>query len=115
MNVLLTGFEPFGNFTVNPTKLLAKHFDGHQINNTNVVGKVVMLEFPSIGKQIEEAIESYRPKAIVMTGQVNRNAITPERIAINYANAKTPYNCETFVENQILDMDGPDGIFYTLQ
>ncbi len=114
MNLLLTGFEPFGGFKENPTQLLAEHFDQKEISGVEITGAVIPLRFKEIKRQIIKWIDKCEPNFIVMTGQAPRTAITPERIAINYVGSSTPYNCGTKIEGSVLDPEGEDGIFSTL-
>ena len=114
MKALLTGFEPFGGYGTNPTQMLAEHFNGMNFRSISVVGRVIELKYGTIRHQIRELVDAVQPDCIVMTGQSARNAITPERIAINYAESSTPYNCGTKVDGEILDPEGEDGLFSTL-
>ncbi|RMG31784.1 MAG: pyroglutamyl-peptidase I [Methanobacteriota archaeon] len=114
MVLLFTGFEPFGGHRVNPTHLLVQHFDKMVYDGLEIIGKVIPLRFHEIRPLIRNLIDDIQPDYIVMSGQAPRNAITPERIAINYAETSTPYNCGTTIEGQFLDSEGEDGFFSTL-
>lgn len=114
MAILFTGFEPFAHYSINPTENLVKTFDGVSTELGEIIGRVIKLRFGEIRAQIRNLIDEINPSAIVMTGQAARNAITPERIGINYAEASTPYNCGTKVKGTKLDTQGEDGFFSSL-
>ena len=40
--LLLTGFEPFGGFTTNPSDLLAQELNNQEINSVKIIGKTIL-------------------------------------------------------------------------
>ena len=83
MNVLITGFDPFGGESINPAleavKLLPENISG---------AEVIKLEIPTVFRKslakIEEAIEKHNPDIVISIGQAGgRFGVTPERVAIN--------------------------------
>ena len=82
--LLLTGFEPFLDFTVNPTMRIAEELDGQAIGGFSVVSKVMPVDFNSSGQHLLSYIEEVEPDAVISLGlAAGRFKITPERIAIN--------------------------------
>ncbi|KAA0958612.1 pyroglutamyl-peptidase I [Planococcus sp. ANT_H30] len=82
--LLLTGFEPFLAYTVNPTMKIVEALDGTIIGNYQVVGKIMPVDFNSSGKALLKFIDEEVPDAVVSLGlAAGRYKITPERIAIN--------------------------------
>ena len=82
--LLLTGFEPFLSFTVNPTMKIVEDLDGEIVGDFEVIGKVMTVDFASSGQQLLEHIEATDPDVVISLGLAGgRYKITPERIAIN--------------------------------
>jgi pyroglutamyl-peptidase len=91
--ILLTGFEPFGGSEVNPSILACRKLEGREIEDFLVVVEKIPLRFKKIRKLIEELVDSHDPAAVVCTGQAGGTSIELERVAINVADARIPYNC----------------------
>ena len=108
--VLLTGFEPFGNATSNPSGEIVK-----QISGDNIVTAILPVAYAQSAERLLSLIEQHRPDVVICLGQAEgRTAITPERVAINLDDARLSDN-EGVLRNdvKILD-DGPDAYFSTL-
>lgn len=83
--LLLTGFEPFMKFTVNPTMKIVEDLNGETIGGYEVIGKIMSVDFNSSGKQLLAHIEEIQPDVVISLGLAGgRYKITPERIAINF-------------------------------
>ncbi len=111
MKVLITGFEPFDKAEKNPSweavKLLP---ESH---------KIVKIELPVVFEKAAELlwdeVIKNKPDAIIMVGVAgNRDAITPEVIAVNIDDARIPDNDGSSPQWQKIDENGPDGIFSSL-
>jgi pyroglutamyl-peptidase len=108
--ILLTGFEPFGNATSNPSGEIVK-----QISGDNIVTAILPVAYAQSAERLLSLIEQHRPDVVICLGQAEgRTAITPERVAINLDDARLSDN-EGVLRNdvKILD-DGPDAYFSTL-
>ena len=108
--VLLTGFEPFGNATSNPSGEIVK-----QISGDNIVTAILPVAYTQSAERLLSLIEQHKPDVVICLGQAEgRIAITPERVAINLDDARLADN-EGVLRNdvKILD-DGPDAYFSTL-
>lgn len=83
--LLLTGFEPFLKFTVNPTMKIVEELNGQTIGGYEIVGRIMTVDFNSSGEQLLSHIEDIQPDAVISLGLAGgRYKITPERIAINF-------------------------------
>ena len=83
--LLLTGFEPFLDYTLNPTMKVVEELEGISIGEYQVIGKILPVDFSSAGRMILELIEEIEPEAVVSLGlAAGRFKMTPERIAINF-------------------------------
>ncbi|MDV2583006.1 pyroglutamyl-peptidase I [Alkalibacillus haloalkaliphilus] len=113
--ILLTGFEPFLNFKLNPTMEVVKHLDGSTINGYEVVTRVLPVDFSTSGKELLNAIEETKPDAIVSLGLAGgRSKVTPERIAINCNDGGEPDNNGRIPSGEPIVEAGSDGLFSTL-
>lgn len=112
--VLLTGFEPFGSSDVNPSILACRKLEGETFNGFKVVVEEIPLRFHEIREAIEGHLKKYRPSAVVCTGQSGGPALAIERVAINVASARSPYNCGQKPQDETLNEDGPVAYFTKL-
>jgi pyroglutamyl-peptidase len=111
---LLTGFEPFGGSEVNPSILACRRLEGKVFNGFKVVVEEIPLRFREIRGLIEGHVERHKPVAAVCTGQSAGPSIAVERVAINVASARRPYNCGHHPIDEILREDGPAAYFTRL-
>lgn len=85
-NILLTGFEPFGNDTVNPSGQVAKGLDGTQVGNCKIVSKILPVEWITTKKVMESVIDEVEPVIIISLGlSSGRPELNVEKVAVNYA------------------------------
>ena len=92
MKILVTGFEPFGGEAINPAQQIVESLP-ETISGAQVVKKIVPCVFGEAIKQVRQAMEQERPDIVVCIGQSGgRQAICPERVAINLRDARIPDN-----------------------
>lgn len=91
--MLLTGFEPFGGSHVNPSNEACRRLEGETFNGYKVAVETIPLRYDEVKLKLLEAIEKHDPSAIICTGQSGAATINLERVAINVADARIPYNC----------------------
>lgn len=83
--LLLTGFEPFLDFTLNPTMNVVEELDNAIIGDYQVIGRILPVDFAKAGGMIVDLVEELEPAAVVSLGlAAGRFKMTPERIAINF-------------------------------
>ncbi len=112
--LLLTGFEPFLSFTINPTMKIVEELDGQTIGEYRIVGKTMTVDFARSGKQLLEFIRETKPDAVVSLGLAGgRTKITPERVAINVKDGDADNEGHKPVDEPI-QMDGPAAYMSTL-
>ncbi len=110
--VLVTGFEPFGGSDINPSGQTAQNLDGTRVGEYYVEGTVLPVSWSDTLPRLYRAIEDTDPGAVVCLGQGGREAVTPERVAINYTRGKD--NDEAERKGEPVVSEGPDGLFTTL-
>jgi pyroglutamyl-peptidase len=108
--VLLTGFEPFGNATSNPSGEIVR-----QISGDNIVTAILPVAYAQSAERLLSLIEEHKPDVVICLGQAEgRTAITPERIAINLDDARLADNQGVLRNDVKILEDGPDAYFSTL-
>lgn len=114
MKILVTGFTPFGGETVNPAWEAVKALPD-RIGIWEVERLEVPTEFLRAGEVLTEAVRRLRPDAVLCVGQAGgRDAVTPERVAINKMDASIPDNAGFQPEEQSVVPDAPAAYFATL-
>ena len=113
-HLLITGFDPFGGQSVNPSWEAVRRLPdevGHW--------RLTKLQIPTVFGQAAETVlaaaDEIHPDAIVCVGQAGgRSAITPEVVAINLREAQIADNAGSRPVNEPVAEDGPCGYFSTL-
>jgi pyroglutamyl-peptidase len=82
--VLVTGFEPFGNYTVNPSQLIAETLNGSILNDVEIVGVVLPVDFNESVKITTDAMQHYHPDLVISLGlNARARVIVIEKIGVN--------------------------------
>ncbi|MFC5604988.1 pyroglutamyl-peptidase I [Sporosarcina koreensis] len=109
--LLLTGFEPFLNFPVNPTARIVEELHGKEIGGYRIHSEVLPVDFSVSGNRVISHIEAVKPDAVLSLGlSGGRFKITPERIAINVNDGAKDNSGHAPVDEPIID-EGADGYF----
>ena len=109
--VLITGFEPFGGETVNPSWEVVKQLDGMIIRGQQVVAKQLPCVFGEALTVLKAALETYQPRLTIAVGQAGgRVDITVERVAINVDDARIPDNKGQQPIDEPIVANGPCGL-----
>ncbi|MEM7147227.1 MAG: pyroglutamyl-peptidase I [Verrucomicrobiota bacterium] len=117
-NVLVTGFEPYGNTPVNPAESVARALDNTQLDDATLISRIVPNTFFECIEFVTAAIAETEPTLVVMMGEFGgRATITVERIAQN-RNDATRYNLfdnqNNAPQDQLTAPDGPAAYYATL-
>ena len=108
--ILLTGFEPFGTATSNPSGEIVK-----QISGDNIVTAILPVAYAQSAEQLLSLIEQHKPDVVICLGQAEgRTHITPEKVAINLDDARLADNEGVLRSDVKILEDGPDAYFSTL-
>lgn len=112
--LLITGFDAFGKGQINPSWEAVKLLP-------NEIGDFVLckMEIPTVfGLAAEKVLEKAAeldPDVILCVGQAGgRDAVTPERIAVNIRDAKIPDNAGSQPVGQFVVPDGSAAYFSTV-
>jgi pyroglutamyl-peptidase len=106
--VLVTGFEPFGGSSVNPSEQVARSLEGRLIAGRRVVARILPVETAGIGDLLRQAFEEERPELVVCTGlAASRTAVSLERVAVNVLDFEQPDNAGEARTNEPILRGGP--------
>ena len=113
-HLLITGFDPFGGETVNPSWEAVS-----RLPDTIGDYRLTKLQIPTIfslaARTVLDAAKDDTPDVILCIGQAGgRDAVTPERVAINMASATIADNAGITPSEEPILPGGPDGIFSTV-
>ncbi len=113
--ILLTGYEAFGDFKVNPSIAACMRLNDKIYNGYRVVVEEIPMRFEEVKDEIEGHVDKYKPAAVLSTGVSSEGScIKLERIAINLTTAKGPSKKEQLPEGEPIKAGGPVGYFSTL-
>ena len=112
--LLITGFDPFGGESINPSweavKLLPEAIGEYEIHKLQIP-----TIFGTAAQVLLEEAAKLSPDVIISVGQAGgRGAVTPERIGINVRDARIADNAGTIPCDEAIVPGGPDGYFSTL-
>ena len=111
-SILISGFEPFGSDSINPTEIIVRNLP-KEINNFEIRGIVLPVEFKLAPERLIKEIERIKPSAIIMLGQAGgRDSVSIETTARNLMNGVD--NSGNKMDNQPIIDDGPSELYSTL-
>ena len=112
--ILVTGFDPFGGASVNPSWLAVKQLP-EQIGEHVLCKHEIPTVFGKAAATVLGAAERFHPDVILCVGQAGgRAAVTPERIGVNIRDARIPDNEGNQPRGEFVAQDGPAAYFSTL-
>ena len=113
--VLLTGFEPFGGETVNPSWEIARALDGWVVEGHAVRAVQLPCAFGDALRTLDDALAAHRPALVLCLGQAGGRAeISIERAALNVDDARIPDNLGRQPLDAAVVPGGPAAYFSTL-
>ncbi len=112
---MLTGFEPFGGETVNPSQVVVQAIRDMAFENINVVTAILPVSRFAATQALSAAIAQFEPAVVIMLGEAGTRArISPERVAINVDDFRIPDNGGHQPQNEPIVPTGPAAYFSTL-
>jgi pyroglutamyl-peptidase len=113
--ILLTGFEPFGNETTNPSWEVAARLSGATIGGAEVKTQRLPVDCKRAAGEIKAAIARLKPAAVIGLGQAGgRTALSIEKVAINLADERADRESGGGAQGRAIVRGGPDAYFARL-
>ena len=113
MKIIVTGFDPFGGETINPSIECVKALP--EIEGVELIRLELPTVFKESAKRLNEVINDVKPDAVLSVGQAGgRPGITMERIAINVDDTRIPDNISQQPIDEAIQLDGEAAYFTTL-
>lgn len=114
MKILVTGFAPFGQETLNPSWEAVQMLPD-EIAGAKLYKRELPVSFAGARYALEEAIEELHPDVVLSVGQAGgRSCVTVEQTAVNLADARIPDNDGAQPRGVSLCPDAPDAYFATI-
>lgn len=111
MKVLVTGFQPFGEETINPA-LEAVEALPSEIAGVEIIKAEIPVVFATAGEALEKAINETKPDIVLCIGQAGgESVISVERVAINIIDARIPDNENNQPVDKPVKEDGKNAYF----
>lgn len=113
--ILLTGFDPFDNATVNPSGCVARALARQRIAGHQVVAAQLPTAFGQALEHLHALLQAHRPALVLCLGlAAGRTALSIERIGINVIDARIPDNQGAQPVDMPVVPHGPAAYFATL-
>lgn len=113
--ILITGFEPFGGDSINPSWEIAQalgHFDASG-GNTHI--EQLPVDAGRLPERLTCLIDRIRPDVLIMLGLASgRTAINLERVAVNVLDFSIPDNSGQMLQDRPILPEGPAAYLSTL-
>lgn len=93
MQILLTGFNPFGANEVNPSQIIVQTLAERYYDSFELVAEILPTIYNASAARMDELLTAVKPDAVVMLGLASaRSVISLERVALNLNDASVPDN-----------------------
>ncbi len=111
--VLVTGFEPFGEYSENSSWVVAQKVASCAIKRAEVVAELLPVSFVRVGEVLRSAIELHTPDLLIMLGQsAVADRIKLERVALNMMDSAMGDNDGTKPDEEPI-YKGEESAFFT--
>jgi pyroglutamyl-peptidase len=115
MDILITGFEPFGGETANPSWEVAQALHGRVIGAGLVRACRLPVSFRDAPDRLGRALAQGQPALVIALGQASgRSEVSIERVAVNLIDARIPDNTGERPQDRPVVAGAPDAYFTTL-
>ncbi|MBO5891645.1 MAG: pyroglutamyl-peptidase I [Oscillospiraceae bacterium] len=112
--LLITGFEPFGGETVNPSWEAVQRLPD-KIGSFQLTKLQISVEYGKAAEIVVKQASLCKPDVILCVGQAGkRSGVTPEAVAINLRDTASPDNAGLLQQNVPVIPGGPDAYFATV-
>jgi pyroglutamyl-peptidase len=115
MRILVTGFEPFGGQSLNPSWEVARALNGFALEGAQVVSVQLPCVFAQALPVLQQSLAQHRPDIVLALGQAEgRCDFSVERVAINVMDARIADNAGDQPIDVPVIAGGPAAYFSTL-
>ena len=112
--LLITGFDPFGEQSINPSWHAVEQLPD-TVGEYGLCKLAIPTVFGEAARRVLEKAREIRPDVILCIGLAGgRDAVTPERIAVNIRDARIPDNAGNQPAGECVVPDGPAAYFATV-
>ena len=112
--MLITAFDPFGGSEVNPSQLAVEALPD-EVAGFRLKKLVIPTVFGAGADLALAAAEEFAPDVVLCIGVAEgREAVTPERIAVNIRDARIPDNAGNQPKGAFVSAEGPAAYFATV-
>ncbi len=112
MSILLTGFDPFGGESTNPSWQAVRGFNNQQIAGHSIHCVQLPTEFGKASAILIAAVQKFHPELCFCVGQAGGRAlISLEKVAINFRHARICDNAGMCPQDQAIDVLLPAAYF----
>lgn len=112
--LLITGFDPFGGAAVNPSWLAVQALPD-RVGDWELCKLGIPTVFGEAARKVLAAAAEFDPDVIISVGVAGgRDAVTPERIAVNIRDARICDNVGNQPRGEFVEKDGPAAYFSTV-
>jgi pyroglutamyl-peptidase len=109
LNLLVTGFEPFGGYTLNPSAAIAQELDQQEIAGVHVRTAILPVDSAQVGAAIQHALAGAQPVIVIALGlAAGRAALHVERVAVNVRDFAIADNSGARAAGEPVVSGGPD-------
>ena len=114
MKILLTGFEPFAQWKVNPSEQIVRALAKTQRSHYELIAEILPVDYVQAGSRIKRLIQKHKPDAVVCLGLApERRSLSLERVALNLDDAPLPDNSGRVRIGRHILPDGPAAYYST--
>jgi pyroglutamyl-peptidase len=115
MKVLLTGFEPYWDYPVNSSWVVAEKVATRGVVGVDIVFEQVPVSFSRVHVALREAVEKHSPNMLIMLGQSSvTDRIKLERVALNMMDSAMGDNDGAKPDEELIYKGGESALFTSL-
>jgi pyroglutamyl-peptidase len=115
MKILLSGFEPFGEHTRNPSQDLVLRLPQVLDGGVTILKTILPVDHIQAPQILLEEIAKHQPHAVLSFGLASGRArIGLERVALNLKDFRIADNAGVIIQDQPIFEDGPTAYFSSL-
>lgn len=112
MKILITGFEPFGEYTENSSWVVANKVATQNTFGIDIALELMPVSFRSVAKTLRTAVTRHNPDLLIMLGQAgSSDKVRLERIAINMMDARNADNDGFIPDEEPINTETPVALF----